>query len=91
MNIKINKKEFDKLMSIKTDSYIIGSHMYGTNDAYSDLDILHTYKLEDIGGDIALNAFPIIHQFQYRYIQKHGKLSEFPGHKSHSQSSGCQN
>lgn len=67
MNIKINKEDFDYI--ITNCEYVestIGSHLYGTNNADSDKDILVIYESFHKGLDL---YYPNFHQFQYDDIE----------------------
>lgn len=64
MNLHINKDKFDFLMSTKiVGKFVIGSHLYKTNDEYSDTDYLIIYYPFK---NQLLSAFTNHHQFQYK-------------------------
>lgn len=66
MNIKITKSEHNRLLKHQVHEYIIGSHLYKTNDNNSDKDLVCIY--DDFllkNAALHLNAFPNIHSFQY--------------------------
>lgn len=64
MNLHINKEKFDFLMKSKIiGKYLIGSHLYGTNDENSDTDYLVIYYPFR---NQLLSAFNNHHQFQYK-------------------------
>lgn len=63
MNIKINKEEFEFLISREKARYLFGSRLYGTNGEKSDTDIMIIY--DDFGLKAITSLIPIQHQFQY--------------------------
>lgn len=63
MNIFITKEEHEILQLRTTDTLIIGSHLYKTNNENSDIDYLCIYKPFET--DI-YSGLPNIHQFQYK-------------------------
>jgi len=64
MNIHITDKElFNKLKDATIAKVLIGSHMYGTNNKYSDTDYLNIYATSTN----ELNSFvQVNHQLQYK-------------------------
>lgn len=62
MNIKITEQEHKKLLKYETMSFLVGSHLYGTNTEDSDKDYLRFYRPPLDWKDYGL---PNIHQFQY--------------------------
>lgn len=63
MNIKINKEEFEYLISREKARYLFGSRLYGTNSEESDTDIMIIY--DDFGLNNITDLIPSQHQFQY--------------------------
>lgn len=64
MNIHFyNKEAFEELKRVTIFKTVVGSHMYGTEDKYSDIDMLYVYmpSIEEITS-ISKNH----HQFQYK-------------------------
>jgi len=66
MNIIINKQEKEQLDSIVLRNFEIGSHLYGTNNENSDLDILSIYSTPEIE---LYSSLPNYHQFQHKDIE----------------------
>jgi predicted nucleotidyltransferase len=67
MNIKISKEEHEYLNEHLIESFVIGSHLYGTQNENSDMDVLCIYDNEhlmSISPEIC-NYLPNYHQFQY--------------------------
>ena len=66
MNIKITKEEHDILQESVMETYVFGSHLYGTNTESSDKDLLHFIPIDFTkGSEIVYSTYPCIHQFQY--------------------------
>jgi len=68
MNIKISKEQHDRLQASGVDSYLVGSHLYGTNTETSDKDYLCVYNTSSVFSNAmsgTLMGLPNIHQFQY--------------------------
>lgn len=63
MNIIINRSEHDYLQKRVLHSFVIGSHLYGTNTLNSDLDYLCLYTTSDTE---LHSGLPNFHQFQYK-------------------------
>lgn len=63
MNIKVTKAQHYRLGDLTTFQAIIGSHLYGTNNNESDVDILCLYEPPEHWK--FLESFPNYHQFQY--------------------------
>lgn len=71
MNIKISKTEHDYLNEHLIESFVVGSHLYGTAKEGSDKDILCIY---DIGPLMTYSPqyteyLPNYHQFQYDDVE----------------------
>ena len=64
MNIKINKDQFNHLMTYSIEEYVFGSKLYGTDNENSDTDILVIYKCP-IAWKKYINTLPNFHMFQY--------------------------
>lgn len=63
MNIKINKEQHERLLPRCIHQIPMGSHLYGTNNENSDLDILCIYK--PFENWQLLESLPNYHQYQY--------------------------
>jgi len=67
MNIHITKSQHEYLQKFVIQTFKIGSHLYGTNNENSDLDLLCIY--EPNKSDLyRINEFIITHQLQYKDV-----------------------
>lgn len=67
MNIKISKEHHERLCKADYVELVFGSHLFGTNDESSDLDLIRIYDDEDVFGINLYKHFVMlpIHSFQY--------------------------
>jgi len=68
MNIHINKSQHEYLQKLVEKSYRIGSHLYGTSNENSDVDVLCVYDPDEFIS-LTITEFNCTHQFQYKDVE----------------------